>query len=499
MSTISLTGNTLSSRLGVGSYMGMGNSFSGARSSTKNLTKELGSLKYKIDAVNTSVNVDGSQAKAAETREESKSSALTCGYDKLDTLISDVGTVDNKSATEVEKLKKDFYKRYDYLKPDSEKSWWDRVKEGAGKLWDKICDIGSKIADFVGDVVKWIGDHLELVLKAIAVVAMLVISIVALCTGVGAILTAVCWGCIIGILTGAVTGGLDSMQNGGSFWEGAINGAFTGGIEGAISGAIFGGIGALGGAFGSSFGNSYKLFRTIQVVSKASGVISFGMGAFDITAKSISYFDPDNPIVKLNNDLHSNKAYNYLQVGVETLAAFSGGAYSKAEITDGSHMYMNKNGEWVTHSHVKYATGIDGTNYHFVTGRKGEHGEGLIIKGYAEKIDMKDPDRPRLKHEQNTSGKLAHDDAGHVFGDKFNGPSGYDGVTSQSKYLNRSVKGEYNYRSMELDWVKAIKNNGQVTDVNIKINYGFRGVRPKSYDVKYKINGESFHRYFKNN
>ena len=159
MSTITLNGNTLSGRLGIGSYMSMGNSFSNARSSTSHLSSELGHLRNKIDAVNTSVNVDGSQATTAKTREENKSSALTCGYDKLDTLVSDVGVVDNKTATEVEKLKKDFYKKYSYLKPESEKSWWDRVKDRASQLWDGICYIGKKIADFVGDVINWCKDH----------------------------------------------------------------------------------------------------------------------------------------------------------------------------------------------------------------------------------------------------------------------------------------------------------------------------------------------------
>ena len=175
MSTIILNGNTLSGRLGIGSYMSMGNSFSNARSSTSNLSSELGHLRNKIDAVNTSVNVDGSQATTAKTREENKSSALTCGYDKLDTLVSDVGIVDNKTATEVEKLKKDFYNKYGYLKPDSEKSWWDRVKDGAGKLWDKVCDINNKINKFFADVIEWCKEHIVAIITALVVIIVAVV------------------------------------------------------------------------------------------------------------------------------------------------------------------------------------------------------------------------------------------------------------------------------------------------------------------------------------
>lgn len=178
MATITLTGNTLSGRLGIGSFTSMGNSFSNARNSTTNLSNELGTLRNKIDAVNTSVNIDGSQAAVAKTREENKSSALTCGYDRLDTLVSDVGVVDNKTATEVEKLKNNFYKKYSYLKPESEKSWWDRLKDGATKLWDGICDINNKINKFFCDVIEWCKEHIVEIIVALIVVLIAVVLVV---------------------------------------------------------------------------------------------------------------------------------------------------------------------------------------------------------------------------------------------------------------------------------------------------------------------------------
>ena len=75
-----------------------------------------------MDAVSTSTAVDNSQIVKAGNRENSKSSALTCGYGKLDLLVSNVGVVDNKTAAEVERLKKDFYKKYNYLKPNKDKN-----------------------------------------------------------------------------------------------------------------------------------------------------------------------------------------------------------------------------------------------------------------------------------------------------------------------------------------------------------------------------------------
>ena len=47
-------------------------------------------------------------------------------------------------------------------------------------------------------------------------------------------------------------------------------------------------------------------------------------------------------------------------------------------------MYMNKNGEWVTHSHVKYATGIDLVEYS-VRAAMGEYltiPENIVPEGY---------------------------------------------------------------------------------------------------------------------
>ena len=270
-----------------------------------------------------------------------------------------------------------------------------------------------------------------------------------------------------------------------------------GGIQGAISGAIFGGIGMLGGQFGAAFGCTYKTFRAIQIISKTSGIISVGMVGFDLTSSVIEFVDPDNPLVKLNRDLHSNQLYNAFQLGTTVLAVFSGGAYSKAEITDGSHLFMNESGELVPHSHVKYQAGVDGSQYRFVTGGKGDNGGGLITDAYASDLDLKS-NRPRLSHATDTSGKLPGDDAGHVFADQFNGPSGLDGVTSQAKNVNRAVKGEYTYRSMEQDWARALKNNSRVSDVHVKINYGVGGKRPSSYDVNYNIDNQHFSRFFKN-
>ena len=92
------------------------------------MQKASGQLIDKIDNACSAVNIETSQTQAKETkaREEVKESSLTLAYDKLDELIADVGTVDNKVSDKVSSRKDDFYKQYEYLKPDCEKSKWEK-------------------------------------------------------------------------------------------------------------------------------------------------------------------------------------------------------------------------------------------------------------------------------------------------------------------------------------------------------------------------------------
>lgn len=283
MSTITLSGNTLSGRLGVGSFMSIGSSFSNARNSTTNLSKQLGGLRNKIDAVNTSVNVDGSQATTAKTREENKSSALTCGYDKLDTLIFDAGLVDNKTATEVEKLKNGFYNKYSYLKPDSEKNWWDRLKDRAGQLWNGICDIRNKIQKFFSDVVAWTKEHLGEILTILAVVlATIVLVVVAVATfGGAAVFIAAVVGAVAGVagqlikdtITFCITGEWTSS------WTDYVGAAFGGAFGGILN--LFG-LGLLGKGISSGVSSLFKSsLKNLTGESNKSMLQIWGGALFD--------------------------------------------------------------------------------------------------------------------------------------------------------------------------------------------------------------------------
>ena len=131
-------------------------------------------------------------------------------------------------------------------------------------------------------------------------------------------------GAIVGALTGGIMGGVSSLTAGGSFFEGFEDGAFTG----AITGAIFGGIGGAGQMLGSSckvLGKIGSIAKVIPHIAKISGGITAVMAGFDLLSFGIGLFDSANPIVALNQKLHSSKLYNAFQISVSALAVFTAG------------------------------------------------------------------------------------------------------------------------------------------------------------------------------
>ncbi len=92
----------------------------------------------------------------------------------------------------------------------------------------------------------------------------------------------------------------------------------------------------------------------------------------------------------------------------------------------------------------------------------------------------------RLKHNPNTLGKLGGDHAGHLIADVFGGSPELDNLVSQAKDVNLKQ-----YRDIERKWEKALKKvpPDEITDLNIKIQYDGKNVRPKAFDIEYCING----------
>ena len=564
-----------------------------AKTAVNSLKTELASLKKKSIAVDSSIcNLDDvvSSISATVKTQEDKAATLDTVAKKSEEFIEKAVKVDNDAADKVNQNKEDFYDKYSYLKPDCEKS-----------KWEKFCDGCKK-------VVEWCKDNWKSIVKIVAAVVIIVaLGIASVLTGgaLAVILAGAFWGALIGGLASGLIGGIMSVINGGSFLEAFADGLLSGAITGAVTGAACAGLGVAGQAFGKVVQCGTKLAKAIQITSRVTAVLSLGMDGFDMLAMGIGLFDPNNPLVKLNQKLHESAIYNVFQAGVNALAIFTGAATTtmkcfvagtliltvagytaieniragdKVLATDPDTMdmaekivletyirestdvvHLTVNGEVITstldhpfyvqdagfvgagdlyigdklldadgntllvedmkfetlaepvkvynfkvdefHTYHVGETSIfvhnadypshmnaDGTLKPNTEYTAGEHdytyrtnSDGYIERAHADKIEFKTHDG-RLKHNPNTPGKMKGDHAGHLFADQFGGSPELDNLVSQLGDLNRAGG---DYWKMEQDWASVLKQNGTVTDVDIRIKYKPNSSRPDSFIVNY--------------
>ena len=281
----------------------MSNYIEQAKNAVSDFCVDLSALKSKILGINSSVcdNVVSSISSSSQTQEQ-QIAGLEATQKEVNAFIDLTINRDNSAADAVSKAKDEFYKEYSYLKPECEKSGWE-----------KFCDGLKKVGD-------WCKEHWKL----IATVVICIAAIALICTGVGGILGAAAIGALIGAGSGGLLGGISSVLSGGSFLDGFEEGAFSG----AISGAIMGGIGGAGALFGKTLTCGTKIANFINTTAKVSGGMSSVMGGFDTLAMCAGMIDPDNPLTALNDKLHQSKLYNGFQEATGVIATFTGGASS---------------------------------------------------------------------------------------------------------------------------------------------------------------------------
>ena len=277
----------------------MSNYINQAKSAVGDFCVDLSALKSKVLGINSSVcdSVVTSISTSSQTQEQ-QIAGLEATQREVDEFITLTVNRDNSASSEISRAKKDFYKQYSYLKPDCEKTDWEKFCEGLKKVG------------------QWCKDHW----KEIVLVIEIVVAVVCLCVpGLQGIGTGILIGAIKGALTGGLIGGITSMLTGGSFLEGFAQGA----LDGAIMGGALGGVGGIAGKFitcGSKLGNA------IQTTAKISGAMSKTMDGFDMVSLGLGMIDPNNPITELNNKMHQSDVYNKFQMGVSLVSAFSGAA-----------------------------------------------------------------------------------------------------------------------------------------------------------------------------
>ena len=105
-----------------------------ASNAVKSYKSELQTLKSKLLAIDSSVcNVDDviSSIKASTQTQENKIDALDNLKKDVNEFVSDVVRIDGDVADVINKSKNDFYEKYEYLKPDIEKSWLEEKVDNA--------------------------------------------------------------------------------------------------------------------------------------------------------------------------------------------------------------------------------------------------------------------------------------------------------------------------------------------------------------------------------
>ena len=282
-----------------------------AKKSVREYKSDLKSLKTKVLTIDNSVcNVD-------DVIDSIKSSTQTQG-DKIDALdklkkdvnefVSDVVRIDGDAADAINKSKDDFYDEYYYLKPECEKSGWEKFKDGCKKVGE------------------WCKEHwkaiVTIVIVIAAVVCLFIPGVNAAIAGLafGKIILGAAAGALMGAISGGLMGGITSVLSGGSFWEGVEEGAFSG----AITGAILGGLGGAGQILGNSVKCASTLGKVIKTTSKVTAAVSGAMGLYDTAAMAVGLFSPECAFVQFNKKLHSRQIYSAFQIGVSALSVCTG-------------------------------------------------------------------------------------------------------------------------------------------------------------------------------
>ena len=288
-----------------------------AKTSVKSYKSDLKSLKSKVLSIDESIcDVDDviSSIKSSTKTQEDKIETLENLKQDINDFISDVVRIDGDAADAINKSKDDFYDKYEYLKPECEKSGWDKFKDGCKKVGE------------------WCKEHWKEILAIAVVITGVVLCFV---PGLNWLGSGILIGSLKGALSGGLIGGLSSWASGGSFWEGFKDGVVTG----AIFGGVFGGLGAAGEFLGNAkavsllangkwLGKSCSFAKTVGTVAKASGAITFVMGGFDTLALGSKILFGDNWFSDFNAALHESSIYNVAQTTIASVAVFTGGMNS---------------------------------------------------------------------------------------------------------------------------------------------------------------------------
>lgn len=115
------------------------------------------------------------------------------------------------------------------------------------------------------------------------------------------------------------------------------------------------------------------------------------------------------------------------------------------------------------------------------------------LKKISGELQLKPATRDLAAQNTARSMGLATDDAGHMIGARFNGPSGLPNLVPQNAHLNRGA-----WKKMENQFEKHLREGSKVS-VDVRPNYTGSNLRPDSFSVRYRVDdGRTYTKYFEN-
>jgi len=372
MATITFNSSTLGFTKGVGGYGNIATAFTSAKTSSSKMVDSLNSLRRSLDVASVSTNVDTAiqHTDNAGYREKEKKSAISLAYRKMEQLFEDVGKVDNETAGIITKLKKGFYNKYKYLKPECEKGYWDKVHDWGAKLWKGICDINKAITDVFIGVCKWVRDHWKELLIGLAfIVVGALITVFTAGTGTafwaafGAALlkglaTAAISGLVSGTISGTVTyvGARASGMSPSEAFSASLN-AFG---DGFASGFKTGGLSYFGQSIGCVV-ETYKGVKAIHTIATVSDKLSTGTDIIEYGSKIANFVAPDSWIAKGLKSVTENQVYKKISEDIGYVSTIFGGADKTAVVTkyDGKPSQYLEEGISVKEKNSPYILTVD--------------------------------------------------------------------------------------------------------------------------------------------
>lgn len=143
-----------------------------ASNAVKSYKSELQTLKLKLLTIDSSVcNLEDvvSSIKASSQTQEDKIESLNMLNKDMDEFVSDVARIDSEVANAINKSKENFYDEYNYLKPECEKSGWEKFKDDCKRFrewceenWNSFVEgLKEIINELAAEFIDWVGQFIN--------------------------------------------------------------------------------------------------------------------------------------------------------------------------------------------------------------------------------------------------------------------------------------------------------------------------------------------------